>query len=94
MNLTFYSIRYEPGWDIHYLSMDNSTQIKIYKKILQLKKPLKGRHLKFGVPCFVEEVGQYRIVYKQLDELQIRKIIFVGDHKQYEQWYKSVMKTM
>lgn len=45
------------------------------------------RHL----PFVVEEVGQYRIALFQDDEKKTKEVHFVGDHKQYEKWYRSVL---
>ena len=47
-----------------------------------------GRHLKHGVPFYVEVVGQGRIVYQFINDT-----IFVlrcfASHKDYEKWYKT-----
>jgi mRNA-degrading endonuclease HigB of HigAB toxin-antitoxin module len=36
---------------------------------------------------FVDEVGQYRIVYRVLEETKHVRFYFVGTHKEYEKWY-------
>jgi len=38
----------------------------------------------------VEEVGQYRIDYILDNKNLIKKIHFIGNHKQYEKWFKSI----
>jgi hypothetical protein len=50
---------------------------------------LNARHLKFGKNCFVEEVGQYRIAFKIMAEIKEKRIVFIGDHKEYEKWCKE-----
>jgi mRNA-degrading endonuclease HigB of HigAB toxin-antitoxin module len=37
---------------------------------------------------FVDEVGQYRLVYRIFEENKVR-FYFVGAHKEYEKWYKQ-----
>lgn len=39
---------------------------------------------------YVEEVGQYRIAYIKDEKKRVKKIHFVGTHKQYERWYTSL----
>jgi len=85
-----YAIEYEPGWDVHFNDFDRPIQERMWKKILKMRAVLKTRHLKHGFPYFVEEVGGYRIVFEVFEKEKIRKIIFVGDHKQYQRWYKSL----
>ncbi len=84
-----FELRFVPSWDKHYSSLDKSIKIRILKKLDQLKAKEKSRHLGLGLPFFVEEVGQYRIVFKQDDVAKIKEIYFIGDHKQYQDWYSS-----
>jgi hypothetical protein len=37
----------------------------------------------------VEEVGQYRICFVVEEETKTKSIHFIGNHKQYEKWYKE-----
>ncbi len=55
------------------------------KKISQLPP---RRHLKFGMPFNVEEIGQGRIIY-QVKEEKLFIIRCFSDHKDYEKWYRS-----
>ena len=80
-----------PKWDKYFAELSHVVKIRILKKIKQiLINPLK-RHLKHGLPFFVEEIGQYRVVYKIDDSEKVVKFYFVGDHKEYEKWYLSKM---
>ena len=45
--------------------------------------------MQFGLPYFVIEVGQYRIVYKYYEEKELKIIYFIGTHKEYEKWYSG-----
>jgi mRNA-degrading endonuclease RelE of RelBE toxin-antitoxin system len=67
--------------------LDKTQKERFGKKISKLQELIKTRHLKHGLPFFVVEVGQYRICFEQQQNL--RKIRFVGTHKQYEDWYKE-----
>ncbi len=73
-----------------YWALDYSVRLRIEKKLLQLGRvDLTSRHLRHGSPHFVAEVGQYRIAYKILDDRMIKRVMFVGDHKAYERWYRE-----
>ncbi|PIU21262.1 MAG: hypothetical protein COT15_03245 [Candidatus Diapherotrites archaeon CG08_land_8_20_14_0_20_34_12] len=80
-----YSIEYISDWNINFIKFDKSVQEKILKKIAQLKLEISARHL-YYINCYVVEAGQYRIVFKTDERVLIRKIVFVGNHKQYEKW--------
>jgi mRNA-degrading endonuclease RelE of RelBE toxin-antitoxin system len=82
-----YEIKYAEGWDEHFSHFDKATKERILKKISKLKEKTSARHLGGGAPYFVEETGQYRICFKE--EGTMRRIAFVGTHKQYEKWYKQ-----
>lgn len=71
-------------------ALDRSVQMKLYKKIAQLENGLPARHLKHGLPYFVVELGSYRIAFV-VEPDKTRKIFFVGDHKEYKNWYKSLI---
>jgi mRNA-degrading endonuclease RelE of RelBE toxin-antitoxin system len=47
------------------------------------------RHLKYGVPVHVDNVGQGRIIY-QIENETLYILRFFTDHKDYEKWYKSL----
>ncbi|MEK6924106.1 MAG: hypothetical protein AABW54_02625 [Candidatus Micrarchaeota archaeon] len=83
-----YEIEYEPGWDKYFTKLDQSVQERILNKIVQLQTGIQSRHLKHGLPYFVEEIGAYRLVYAE-EEPRMRVIIFAGSHKDYEKWFKS-----
>ena len=88
MELTPWKLRFIPGWDRHFSKFDNSAKTAILKKLEQLKQPLLSRGL-HSSKYKVEEAGQYRIALK-IDEAAGEKIVeFVGNHKQYEKWYKA-----
>ncbi len=80
-------IDFADAWDKYYSKLDNSEKKKILKKIEKLTELDSTRHMKYGLPYFVLETGQYRICFEE--ENNCRTIIFVGNHKQYEKWFKT-----
>ena len=86
MDLISWTLEFKPGWDIHFQDFDKSIQIMILNKFEKMKQPLFARGLKSS-RYLIEEVGQYRIAFIQDDATKIKFIYFVGNHKQYENWY-------
>ncbi len=89
MELSPWNIQFKPGWDKFFKAFDKSTQQSILKKFNQMKQPLNARGLRAS-DFKVEEVGQYRIAFIEDKVNQTKFIHFVGDHKQYEKWYKTL----
>ena len=86
---SMYDLIFKPGWDVYFSKMDKSAREIIWKKILKQKEETKTRHLRFGVEFYVVETGQYRVALKIDEEEKTKTVWFVGNHKQYERWYKS-----
>lgn len=86
--LGIWKLEYKPGWDAHFKNFDKTVQQQIIKKFEKMKRLPKGRGLHSSRYC-VEEIGQYRIAFIQDYHSSTKKIHFVGNHKQYEKWYKS-----
>lgn len=84
-----YSVDFEPGWDDWFGKLDKAVRQHIMNKIAQLRTGIHGRHLRHGLPFFVEEVGGYRIAYTADEKTKNRRIYFAGSHKDYEKWYKQ-----
>ena len=85
-----YRIFFEAEAETQFHSLEGGVREKISKKLEQLQRgDMQSRHLKHGIPVFVEEVGQYRIVFKTRDDLKQKRVVFVGDHKHYEKWYRG-----
>jgi len=88
LELLPWKIEFIPGWDMHFKKFDKGIQQQILKKFEQMEQPLQSRGL-HSSRFQVEEIGQYRIALKIDKESRIKKIQFVGNHKQYEKWYKN-----
>ena len=71
------------------LSFDNSLRIYFKKHIDKLiNNPIK-KHMRFGLPFFVENVTkQARLVYN-IDGEELYLLKCFKNHKEYERWYKS-----
>ena len=82
-----FELDYADDWDFYFRKPDKSEREKTWKKIQQLKHLPSTRHLKHGLPYFVVETGQYRICFEEIGN--IRRIMFAGNHKQYEKWIKK-----
>jgi len=55
-----------------------------------LKEDREFRHLRFGLPYYVLEAGQYRICFSENSGMNTRTLVFVGNHKEYKKWYNSI----
>ncbi len=87
--MTEYTLDFSENWDDNLKHFDNAVQLRIMKKISHLRGGLKSRHLKHGLPFFVEEVSGYRIVFELVEREKCKRILFIGNHKQYEKWYSE-----
>jgi mRNA-degrading endonuclease RelE of RelBE toxin-antitoxin system len=69
--------------------LDNSISIHVIKKIKQSMVERNFKKLKhFNVNIL--KVGQYRVGF--LDKEEKRILLFVGTHKEYEEWYSKQTK--
>lgn len=72
------------------LRLDRSNRMRVEKKLIQLRRDdLSSRHLRHGLPAFVEDVGQYRVCFFADELLKEKHVVFIGDHKDYEKWFRS-----
>ena len=88
MDLKPWRVELKPGWNEHFKKFDKATQQRIMKKVDQMEQPMQARGL-HSSRYQVEEVGQYRIAFETDEKTRTKAIYFIGDHKQYEKWYKN-----
>lgn len=88
LELEKWQVKLKPDWDVHFKKFDKSTQEKIFKKLKQLEQPIQARGL-HSSHYQVEETGQYRIAFENNEQTKTREVHFIGNHKQYEKWYKN-----
>jgi mRNA-degrading endonuclease RelE of RelBE toxin-antitoxin system len=86
-----YKVDYDREWSEYFQSLDESIKARIAKKIGKILNYPNKRHLKKSL-FFVDEVGQYRIIYRIFEEDKQVRFYFVGTHKKYEKWYKHDFK--
>jgi len=71
--------------------MDKSLREHYFKKLQKLKREdIKFRHLKHGLPYFVDETGGNRIVFEEDKPNNTRSVLFIGNHDEYQKWYMSI----
>lgn len=69
--------------------MDTGKQIEFIQHIEKIAEIGPRRHLKYGQPYNVEEVGQGRIAF-QIDDDTLYITRCFETHKEYRKWYKSL----
>jgi len=69
--------------------LDNSISIHVIKKIQQLMIERNFKKLK-RLNVNILKIGQYRVGFLDKDENRI--LLFVGNHKEYEEWYSKQTK--
>lgn len=85
--MTKYQISFSTLAEVQFLKLDKSIKERISKRIQHMTIEPTGRHLHHGLGFFVIGLGQYRIVYKVKNTIKV--IFFVGNHKEYEKWFRS-----
>ena len=70
-------------------SMTQDMRVIFVKHAEKLENMPPRRHMRHGLPCYVEEVTkQARMIYGiKCDEIEILHCF--TDHKEYERWYKG-----
>ncbi len=69
--------------------MDNTLRIIFLKHAEKIASGPEQRHMRFGLPFYVEEVTrQARLVYN-FDAGSLFIVRCFATHKEYEKWYKS-----
>lgn len=87
---SIYKATFDEDWPKFFGSLDNGIKERVARKIGKiLGFPKKRRHLGQGASFFVDDVGQYRILYRVFDGIGEVRFYFVGKHKEYENWYKQ-----
>ena len=79
---------FDQDWPRYFQLLDRNIKERISKKIAKILVYPTKRHLKKS-PFFVDEIGQYRIIYRIFEENKKVRFYFVGTHKEYEKWYKG-----
>ncbi len=83
-----YEAEYDQEWLKYFQPLDESIKERVAKKVGKILGYPTKRHLKRSL-FFVDEVGQYRIIYMVFEENKRVRFYFVGTHKEYEKWYRK-----
>ncbi|MBU1120654.1 MAG: hypothetical protein ABIE23_05925 [archaeon] len=82
---------FDEDWPEYFNKLDHAVKERAAKKIRKILEFPKKRHLKKGARFFVDEIGQSRIVYRVFEENNEVRFYFIGNHKEYEKWYKQYL---
>ncbi len=82
-----YIATYDEDWNRYFNKQSRELKIRIVKKISKVLEYPAKRHLKSGANFFVDEIGQYRLLYRIFEDTKQVNFYFVGDHKEYEKYY-------
>lgn len=83
-----YAAEFDQYWLQYLQRLDGEMKERVAKKMKKILIRPQKRHLK-GASFFVDEIGQYRIVYMVFEENERVRFYFVGKHKEYEVWYRQ-----
>ena len=84
-----YKSTFHQDWPKYFDNLDNQIKERITKKIQKIVEHPQKRHLTGNAKFFVTEIGQYRLVYMIFEHNKEVRFFFVGNHKEYEKWYKA-----
>ncbi|MCR4335161.1 MAG: type II toxin-antitoxin system RelE/ParE family toxin [archaeon] len=84
-----YKPTFHKDWPEHFSKLEHLIKERTSKKIQKILEHPQKRHLESRAKYFVDKVGQYRILYMIFEEKQEVRFFFVGNHKEYEKWYKQ-----
>ena len=85
-----YKATFHKDWPEYFDKLNNQIKERTAKKIQKILERPQKRHLVSGAKYFVDEIGQYRILYLIFEEKQEVRFFFIGNHKEYEKWYKKL----
>ncbi|MBU0532445.1 hypothetical protein KKB44_03045 [Candidatus Micrarchaeota archaeon] len=83
-----YILEYDEAWKNYFDKLPPDIQKRFMKRRDKYKIfPTHGfRHEKYGLEFFVDEIGQYRVLFVSEERIKTRKFYFIGDHKEYEKF--------
>jgi mRNA-degrading endonuclease RelE of RelBE toxin-antitoxin system len=80
---------FHKNWPEYFNKLDSQIKEHTAKKIQKILEHPQKRHLSGSAKYFVDEIGQYRILYMVFEEKQEVRFYFAGNHKEYERWYRQ-----
>ncbi len=76
-----YTATYDDEWPYRFTALDTEIKERVARKISKILEYPAKRHLRKS-SYFVDQVGQYRIVYRVFEENKSVRFYFVGTHKE------------
>ena len=90
-----YLVLLEDSAKEQFFALDQAVKEEVRKKLKQIERDDKrSRHLRHGLPAFVEECGQYRIGFVLCERLKQKRVVFIGKHKEYETWCRTAWEEL
>lgn len=87
--IAIFKATYDEDWPEFFNALDNAVKERAAKKIMKILEFPKKRHLGHGANFFVDEVSQYRIIYRVFEQSNEVRFYFVGNHKEYKKWFSQ-----
>jgi mRNA-degrading endonuclease RelE of RelBE toxin-antitoxin system len=87
--ISIYKATFDEDWPKYFDRLDDETKERVSKKIKKILEFPEKRHLKGNAKFFIDEIGQNRITYRIFKENEEARFYFVGNHKEYEKWYRQ-----
>jgi len=84
-----YEIVFGPRSEKELDKMDSELRLLFIMHIEKLKNFIPKKHLKYGLPYFVEKVTKQNRIVFDVENNIITIIRCFKNHKDYEKWYKS-----
>ncbi|MDO8554541.1 MAG: hypothetical protein Q7S22_07065 [Candidatus Micrarchaeota archaeon] len=83
-----YVLEFENDWKKYFRSVPPDIQLRFKKRLEKYENfpTVSFRHEKHGLDYFVDEIGQYRVLFTSEETSKIRRFYFIGDHKEYEKF--------
>jgi len=83
-----YDLEFDADWIGYFKNVPPSIQKRFKKRLRKygIFPTSAFRHEKYGINYFVDEIGQYRILFVSDEKSKIRRFYFIGDHKDYEKF--------
>ena len=83
-----YKVEFDEDWKTYFKTIPLDIQRRFKKRLDKYESfpSFAFRHEKYGIEYFVDEIGQYRVLFTSDENSKIRRFYFIGDHKEYDRF--------
>lgn len=83
-----YALEYDQDWSIYFENVPPDIQQRFLKRREKYSNfpSFAFRHEQHGVEYFVDEIGQYRVLFTSDESTKTRRFYFIGKHKEYDKF--------